>query len=376
MRRQQLKVLLLESFYGGSHRDVADGLAKHSRHAIDLLTLPARYWKWRMRGASLWFVRQLESTHAADEAGFPYDVIICTTLMDIAALKALLGHDCPPILLYCHETQLAYPQPDHNEADLHFAFTDLVNMTVAERVIFNSASHRRRFLEALPAFLRRLPEFRPMWTTQAIAGRSGVCYPGIATDELPLPADHEAGAPPLVIWNHRWEYDKNPGAFFAALREVMNQGCEFQVAILGEDFNTKPEEFAIARSELGDRVVQYGYAADRKQYSSWLARGTVVVSTAIQENFGISVMEAIAHGCHPILPNRLSYPEIIPSEFHASCLYSDHDGLVSLLLEALGADPVRRADPTLVAHARTFGWDQRVLQFDTLIEETSGSGHE
>jgi len=84
MRRQESRVLLLESFYGGSHQSVADGLVDHSRHAIDLLTLPARFWKWRMRGASLWFVDQIDR-------GLPYDLILCTSLMDVAALKALIG---------------------------------------------------------------------------------------------------------------------------------------------------------------------------------------------------------------------------------------------------------------------------------------------
>ncbi|MFO7645973.1 MAG: DUF3524 domain-containing protein [Desulfosarcina sp.] len=48
----QLKFLCLEPFFGGSHREFAQGWVAHSRHCIDLLTLPARFWKWRMRGAA------------------------------------------------------------------------------------------------------------------------------------------------------------------------------------------------------------------------------------------------------------------------------------------------------------------------------------
>ena len=365
MRGQESRVLLLESFYGGSHRDVADGLVSHSRHSIDLLTLPARFWKWRMRGASLWFVSQLPA--------IPYDLILCTGLMDVAALKALIGPGCPPILLYCHETQLAYPQPDRNDADLHFAFTDLVNMLVADRVLFNSDTHRQRYLAALPAFLRRLPEYRPMWSVDAVAAKSATCYPGITLSTAPEAPE----SPPLIIWNHRWEFDKAPGAFFAALRKLADRGCEFQVALLGENFNTMPKEFSEARRDLGNRIIQYGYVADRTEYHSWLARGTVVVSTAIQENFGIAVMEAIAHGCHPILPNRLSYPEIIPAEFHHTCLYSDQNSLTALLEARLGPNaPGDHAngkrggtDPKLIAHARTFEWRHRISQFDDFIDQ-------
>lgn len=49
----QLKFLYLEPFFGGPHREFTQGWVAHSRHCIDLLTLPARFWKWRMRGAAL-----------------------------------------------------------------------------------------------------------------------------------------------------------------------------------------------------------------------------------------------------------------------------------------------------------------------------------
>jgi hypothetical protein len=41
-----LRFLFLEPFFGGSHKDFAQGLVSHSRHKIDSVTLPARFWKW------------------------------------------------------------------------------------------------------------------------------------------------------------------------------------------------------------------------------------------------------------------------------------------------------------------------------------------
>ena len=105
-----MRILLLEPFYGGSHRDVADGLVAHSRHSVELMRLPARFWKWRMRAASLWFSHQLAETH-------DYDLVVCTGLMSVADLKALWP-TAPPVLLYSHENQLAYPLPEGEQMDL------------------------------------------------------------------------------------------------------------------------------------------------------------------------------------------------------------------------------------------------------------------
>ena len=52
------RVLLLSPYHGGSHRAFAEGLADHSRHEIVPLTLPARFWKWRMHGGAVTLARE------------------------------------------------------------------------------------------------------------------------------------------------------------------------------------------------------------------------------------------------------------------------------------------------------------------------------
>ena len=48
-----ISVLVLEPYYGGSHRAVLDALLPALDVTCDLITLPARKWKWRMRGAAI-----------------------------------------------------------------------------------------------------------------------------------------------------------------------------------------------------------------------------------------------------------------------------------------------------------------------------------
>ena len=94
-----MKFLFLEPFYGGSHRDFADGWVQHSRHRLDLITLPARFWKWRMRGAALHFAKKVQSPS-------DYSGLIASNLMSLSDLKALWGADCVITSYSIHYTKL------------------------------------------------------------------------------------------------------------------------------------------------------------------------------------------------------------------------------------------------------------------------------
>jgi glycosyltransferase involved in cell wall biosynthesis len=323
--KTQLKFLFLEPFFGGSHREFVTGLIAHSKHSIDLVTLPARFWKWRMRGAALYFLKKVTDLES-------YHGLITTDLMSLSDFKALTPGACPPTLVYFHENQLTYPLAPGEHADYQYGFTDITTALAADRILFNSRTHSDAFFERLPGFLNMMPEYRPHWVVDEIRTKAGILYPGcrFAEGDLAL-GDHPPASPPLIIWNHRWEFDKNPEAFFDALDALLAKGIEFRLALLGENFQAKPGEFLGARDRYGDRIMQYGYVESREEYIEWLQRGSIVVSTAAQENFGIAVIEAVRCGCIPLLPARLAYPEIIPQEFHNRVLYRNQKDLVQKL---------------------------------------------
>jgi hypothetical protein len=54
---------------------------------------------------------------------------------------------------------------------------------------------------------------------------------------------------------------------------------------------------------------------DRASYYNVLSRATVVVSFALQENFGYGVLEAVKLGCMPVVPDRLAYKEFFDKAF-------------------------------------------------------------
>jgi glycosyltransferase involved in cell wall biosynthesis len=359
----KLKFLFLESFFGGSHREFAEGLISHSRHRIDLVTLPARFWKWRMRGAALYFVQKVTALEN-------YHGLITTDLMSLADFKALSKGVCPPALVYFHENQFTYPLAPGERMDYQFGFTDITTALAADRVIFNSQTHRDAFFKALPTFINMMPEYRPKWVVDKIRSRADVVYPGCRFPAKDLTAeDFPREFPPLIIWNHRWEFDKNPDEFFQALDAVLAAGAEFRLALLGENCQTVPKAFIGARQRYGERVVQYGYVESRQQYINWLAQGSIVISTARQENFGISMVEAIRYGCIPLLPARLAYPEIIPADYHPDVLYYGHQDLVAKLLDRIinYSDylNLRRA---LSKEMGRFAWENTIDQYDLELE--------
>jgi hypothetical protein len=88
-------------------------------------------------------------------------------------------------------------------------------------------------------------------------------------------------------------------------------------------------EFEAAAERHRDRIVHMGFLP-LEEYRRHLLDADVVVSTALQEFFGIAVVEAVAAGCFPVVPDRLSYPSLLPFAWHRDSLYPE-GGLVERL---------------------------------------------
>jgi len=353
------RVLAVEPFYGGSHRAFLDGLIENSRHEFILVTHPHCFWKWRMRGAAMTLAEK------AKGLDFKPDLIIASDMLSLAEFKALYRREVPAIL-YMHENQVSYPTPASDHRDVHFGFTNLTSMLAADVVAWNSNFHMESFFEALPAFIAAMPDQRPARLEDRIRKKSTIIPPGVdlkAIDRAPIERD---GGDPIILWNHRWEFDKRPEVFFQAVAELEGKGVDFRLAILGENFQVKPKAFLEAKEKFGDRIVCFGFVEDRDEYVRWLRRSSVSVSVAGQENFGIAAVEAAYAGAAPLWPDRLSYPELIPALAGRGHLYSDFSELVIKLKCAIKAPGVGEA--IYADSLRGFGWPEIIGRYDELIE--------
>jgi len=364
-----MRILILESYYGGSHKAFLDGWQKHSEHDFTLLRLPASKWKWRMRHGAITFAQQLNERIREDQ----WDVLFCSDMLNLAEFCGLVDESirCLRKVSYFHENQLTYPVQVESERDYQYCMTNITTALAADVAWFNSEFHRDEFLETAEAFLKRMPDFQPLEAVEQIREKAAVHPPGI----MPMTRkQRHQGGPLRILWAARWEHDKNPEAFFAAMRILKEQGIDFRLNVIGEQFRESPDVFDWAKDYFADRIDRWGYQSTRSEYESALAESDIVVSTANHEFFGIGVLEAIAAGCSPLLPDRLSYPAIIGTLTDDPQGYL-YDGTVEGLAQKLIAEI---KEPVLKAVSRDklqqYFWPHRARRMDQALDATLSTG--
>jgi glycosyltransferase involved in cell wall biosynthesis len=365
-----MKICLIEPFHTGSHAAWAEEYARFSRHDVTLLSLIGRHWKWRMHGGAVTLARQFMSSSYAP------DMLIASDMLDLATFLALTRAKTHklPTALYFHENQLTYPwSPEDSdparERDAHYAFINYTSAIAADVVLFNSRYHLDAFVNQLPGFLKSFPDQNELESVTLIQTKSAVLPLGMDLQHLdqycPKRPKKSTG-PPLILWNHRWEYDKNPEEFFHVLFQLQDEGFSFEVAILGESYRKTPSIFMEARRRLGSRIVQFGYAEHYADYARWLWRSDILPVHSHHDFFGASVVQAIYCHCTPLLPHRLAYPEHLPAELHEHLLYDDIDDLLRRLRKML-KEPYHEISKLRTEVAR-YDWQELIVKYDDLFE--------
>lgn len=307
--------LLIEPYYGGSHRAFIDGLQQHLDFEFTLLSLPARKWKMRMQLAAPWVVDKVISLVTS---GKRYDGILCSTFLDIAVLRSQLFRAGIklPLAIYFHENQFSYPGQVADPGQHQFTSINFTSALTVDFLAFNSRYNLDTFLSGIRHYLKKAADMKLQYLAETVAHKAEVLYPGIdfkAIDNVPKSEDHKKN--PVIVWNHRWEHDKDPQTFFASLVELSEKSIPFQLIVLGQHFRNRPKIFSWAKEKLKKQILHFGYVESREAYARLLARGDIVVSTALHEFFGMAILEGVRAGCRPLVPDRLSYTELFPNRF-------------------------------------------------------------
>nr|WP_256557953.1 DUF3524 domain-containing protein [Marinobacterium sedimentorum] len=331
--------MLLSAYDAASHQHWYRQLMGGMPHwDWTLLTLAPRYFSWRIRGNSLsWAFNERETLQR------PYDLVLATSMTDLSALRGLVPALAQvPTLVYFHENQFAYPESERAFKAVEPKILNIYTALAADRVLFNSAYNRDSFLAGAAALMKKLPDQVPAGIVARLRERSAVlpvpladrcfdardCTGGGADARWDLPvvggvdsgvyARGDVRRPLRLLWSARWEYDKGPRRLLAILQALEARQLDYRLCLLGQSFRHTPAEFAEIGASFGHRLVQFGFAETRAEYQAWLRSADLVLSTAEHEFQGLAVLEALAAGCLPVLPNRLVYPELVP----ASGLYA------------------------------------------------------
>ncbi len=76
--------------------------------------------------------------------------------------------------------------------------------------------------------------------------------------------------------------------------------------MIGQAFRRIPHPFETLCEQLGERLGQWGWVENRDAYLRLLRNADVVVSSAVHDFQGLAVLEAVACGCVPVVPDRLA----------------------------------------------------------------------
>ncbi|XP_036066623.1 glycosyltransferase-like domain-containing protein 1 isoform X4 [Oryzias melastigma] len=343
MHEQEISVgsgiLLVEPFYGGSHKQLIDLLKKN---VVDcsVFTLPAKKWHWRARTAALYFSQTIPYCAS-------YRVLFSSSVLNLCELVALRP-DLSNLkkVLYFHENQLAYPVRKEQDRDFQYGYNQVLSCLVSDVVVFNSHFNMDSFLSSIPSHMKKIPDHRPKNLDELIRPKCVVL------------------SYPVQFPDVTREHDKNPELFFNTLLKLKEQELHFQVSVLGETFTDVPDIFPSSKRLLDSHILNWGFLSSKDDYLQVLCDADVVVSTSNHEFFGVSMLEAVHCGCFPLCPKALVYPEIFPVQY----LYSTPEQLFKRLKELCKRPGIARRHVVKVDTSK-FSWTSLKPQFWTLLTD-------
>ncbi|XP_066489166.1 tRNA-queuosine alpha-mannosyltransferase isoform X2 [Tiliqua scincoides] len=164
-----MSVLLIEAFYGGSHKQLMDLLQEEIEDSV-LFHLPAKKWHWRARTAALYFMQSVPVNP-------DYRILFASSVLNLTELVALRP-DLGKLkkVLYFHENQLTYPVQKCQERDFQYGYNQILSCLVADVVVFNSSYNMESFLTSIEKFMKLMPDHRPKDLEKLIRPKCQVFY--------------------------------------------------------------------------------------------------------------------------------------------------------------------------------------------------------
>jgi len=362
-----MNILLIEPFYIGSHKQWAEGYKNHSKHNIEIIYLKGIYWKWRMHGGAITLSKKFNNY--VKQNGKP-DLILVTDMLNLPVFTSFSDVSEVPIVSFFHENQITYPwstqdRDKEKNRDHHYGFINYTTALRSDLIMFNSKFHKNIFIKELKKFLKQFPDHNDLYNVDEIANKSIVSYLGLDLKKFDQYKNNTHNEIPTILWNHRWEYDKNPDDFFNCLKRIKEEKIKFKLIILGEEFQTEMQVFTEARDYFSDEIIHMGYCESFSEYAAFLNKADIIPVTTNQEFFGVSVIEAIYCDVYPLLPNRLTYPELFDNKKNPENFYLNSSELFIKLKEYIK----NRHKKSLKKYSKEYDWSVIAKNYDSLMNK-------
>ncbi|XP_006880814.1 PREDICTED: glycosyltransferase-like domain-containing protein 1 isoform X2 [Elephantulus edwardii] len=323
-----MSVLIIEAFYGGSHKQLADLLHEELEDCV-LYTLPAKKWHWRARTAALYFSQNVPTSER-------YRILFASSVLNLTELAALRP-DLGKLkkILYFHENQLVYPVKKCQERDFQYGYNQILSCLVADVVVFNSVFNMESFLTSIGKFMKLIPDHRPKDLESLIRPKCQVVYFPIRFPDISrFMPKHKT--PHLKKMLSLKGDDASPSVAFPSQKDLGGSESVLKnftsVSRLCDAFSDlKPaqqerlEPSNMHKCNSSDHSNSYH---EEKKHNSALNPCDIVGATDDQQRplhivWPHRWLEAVYCGCYPLCPKDLVYPEIFPAEY----LYSTPEQL-------------------------------------------------
>jgi len=257
-------------------------------------------------------------------------------MMNVESLKGMLPESWKSVkvIQYFHENQLTYPWSDNDKEkaeghDRSYAFINIQSAMAADELWFNSTFHQTVFFESAQAFLNQLPDTTQSFSIPRLRKKSKVVTLGIASQ--PNPDHREPPKTPIILWNHRWEYDKGPDQFLCILECLKEAQMPFELILCGEQFRNHPSALESIHNRFNGQILHSGFAESKSNYYKLVQQSDFIIHAPRQEYFGLSVAEAMSMGVVPLLSKGQAYESWVPEQFLFDAINEVPERLMDML---------------------------------------------
>lgn len=343
------RILVYEPFYKGSHKQYIDGFLKTFSDVVVNISCPYTDNN-KIRFLSSFFL--MDKLKTMDLSNFHF--LYTSNWVDITQIKVLHKF---VIITRMHETFFEF-----NDVKTNFAtkighnVNDVAAALYSDCLLFNSESHKNRFMILIEKLFKFIGLGNIDSLLKIVRYKSKVLYLGLDLPEVKNVVKKDRS----FIWNHNSKKYKNPRMAINFFQKLCEYDNKFSLTWLGGNV----DEVTRSLNRLTCELNILGYV-NKEKYLEELKKSKYVISTSDNDNFGISVIEAINCECIPLLKNLDVFNELYPTVTK----FENIDELFTMVIGDFNNSKKLVFDPKLKELVLQFDWKNYRINYCSLFKE-------